>query len=118
MRHQFFRGAIAGGVGAAVVMVASAAMAGTGIGGVFNLGKTNTVNATSALTGSTSGAQLGVTNSGSGPALSLNVAGGQPPMTVNSSAKVGKLNASFLNGLNSAGFVQGGGQVRGFSVGL
>jgi hypothetical protein len=44
MRHQFFRGAIAGGIGAAVVMVASAAMAGTGLGGVFNLGKANTVN--------------------------------------------------------------------------
>ncbi|MFL5799674.1 MAG: hypothetical protein ACJ77A_17305 [Actinomycetota bacterium] len=118
MRHQFLRGAIAGGVGAAVVMMATAAMAGSGIGGVFNLGKTNTVNATSALAGSTSGAQLRVTNSGSGPALSLNVAAGKPPMTVNSSTKVGNLNAAFLNGLASSGYVQGGGQVRGFALRL
>jgi hypothetical protein len=116
--RQFLRGAIAGGVGAAVVMAATAAMAGTGIGGVFNLGKTNTVDATTALTGSTSGAQLGLTNSGAGPALSLKVASGKPPLSVNSSTKVNDLNASMLNGFTSGQFVQGGGQVRGFSLTL
>jgi hypothetical protein len=95
-------------------MVATAAMAGTGIGGVFNLGKTNTVDATTSLTGSTSGAQLGITNAGTGPALSLNVASGKPPLAVNSSTRVKNLNSSFLNGFTPSQFVQGGGQVRGF----
>jgi hypothetical protein len=116
--RQFLKGAMAGGVGAAVVMVATAAVAGTGIGGVFNLGKSNTVNAMTSLTGSTSGAQLGITNSGAGPALSLSVASGKPPLKVNSSAKVGNLNASLLYGLPSNEFVQGGGQVRGFFLHL
>jgi hypothetical protein len=99
-------------------MVATAAMAGTGIGGVFNLGKTNTVDATTSLSGSSSGAQLGVTNSGAGPALSLKVASGKPPLSVNSSAKVRNLNASMLDGFTSGQFVQGGGQVRGFYLTL
>jgi hypothetical protein len=116
--RQFLRGAIAGGVGAAVVMVATAAVAGTGIGGVFNLGKTNTVNATTSLTGSTSGAQLGITNSGAGPALALNVASGKPPLAVNSSTRVKNLNSAYLNGFTPNQFVQGGGQVRGFSLTL
>jgi hypothetical protein len=39
-------------------------------------------------------------------------------MTVNSATKVNNLNAAFVNGLDSTGFVQGGGQVRGFALTL
>ena len=51
---------------------ASAALAGTGVGAAFNLGKTNTVDALSSLVGSTS-SMLEVGNSGSGTALDLRV---------------------------------------------
>jgi hypothetical protein len=61
--RTFLKGAFAGGVGAALVLTATAAIAGTGIGGIFNLGQSNTVNATSALSGASVGAQLQVTNS-------------------------------------------------------
>ena len=64
--RTFLKGAFAGGIGAALVLAATAAVAGTGIGGIFNLGQTNTVNATSALSGASVGAQLQVTNSGTG----------------------------------------------------
>ena len=95
-------------MGAALVMTATAAVAGTGIGGVFNLGKTNTVNATTVLTGSTAGAQLGVTNSGSGPALSLDAPSGTPALAVNTTARVKNLKASYLHGFQPADFVQAG----------
>jgi hypothetical protein len=49
----------------------------SGVGAVFNLGKTNKVGATSTLTGSTGHQMLSVTNSGAGPALSLQVAKGR-----------------------------------------
>ena len=61
--RTFLKGAFAGGVGAALVLAATAAIAGTGIGGIFNLGQSNTVNATSSLSGASVGAQLQVTNS-------------------------------------------------------
>lgn len=59
----------------ACAAAATVAVAGTGIGGVFNLGQTNSVDATSRLQGaSSSGAQLAVTNtSTAGAALGLNV---------------------------------------------
>jgi hypothetical protein len=97
----FTKGAFAGGVGAMVVMGATVALAGTGIGGVFNLGKTNTVNATSVLTGSEKGAGLSVTNTnttaGSTP-LSLNAAAGHAPFAVSNTAQVAHLNSTFLEG--------------------
>ena len=43
--NTFLKGALAGGVGATAVLGATAAFAGSGIGGVFNLGATNTTNA-------------------------------------------------------------------------
>ncbi|HEX8102196.1 MAG TPA: hypothetical protein VF533_06280 [Solirubrobacteraceae bacterium] len=64
---SFWKGAMAGGVGAAVMTSATAALAGTGIGAVFNLGQTNTVNARSTLDGSVDDAQLAVGNTGTGP---------------------------------------------------
>jgi hypothetical protein len=57
--NTFLKGAFAGGVGATAVLGATAAFAGSGIGGVFNLGQVNTVDATSTLTGAkANGAEL------------------------------------------------------------
>src|SRR3954471_15314614 len=95
--HSFVKGAFAGGVGATVVLAATAAFAGTGVGGVFNLGQVNTVNETTALTGSKpSGAQLQVTNtSATGPAtgLAITPASSKPPLTVSNTRLNPKLNA-------------------------
>jgi hypothetical protein len=65
-------------VGLAVVLAllfgaAKTALAGTGVGATFNLGKKNTVDRLSQLVGSTAGAMLRVDNDGSGTALDLNV---------------------------------------------
>jgi hypothetical protein len=62
MRRMFFNGVLLGSVTTTVVLIAATAFAGTGIGAVFNLGRTNTVNAMSTLTGSTAGRMLQVTN--------------------------------------------------------
>ena len=58
----FFKGALAGGAGAAAVIAATAALAGTGVGAIFNLGVANTVDAQTSLAGTSAGAQLQVTN--------------------------------------------------------
>jgi hypothetical protein len=55
-------------------------VAGTGVGGVFNLGQTNTVNALSVLTGSVNRALLVLQNTSRGTsatALDLRVASGK-----------------------------------------
>jgi len=101
------------GTAAAVIAITGAA-SGSGVGAVFNLGKTNKVNATSSLTGSTKHPMLSVTNKGAGPALSLQVGKGKAPFSVNSSTQVAGLNASLLGGLAASQFVQGGGQSRSF----
>jgi hypothetical protein len=92
-----------------MVGVASVALAGTGVGGVFNLGVTNSVNAVTEL----------VSDAGTGPAgpmlridnnstatgatgLEIQTEAGQPPMTVSSAKKVAKLNADKLT--RCAGF--------------
>jgi hypothetical protein len=111
MQLSFGKGLMAGAAGAAVVLGITAAANALGVGSPFLLGKTNTVNATSALTGKTSGAMLNVTNSGGGTAVKLHVGSGHPPFSVNSAAKVANLNASLLGGIGPAGFVQGGGHV-------
>lgn len=80
---------------------ASVALAGTGIGGVFNLGKTNTVNAITKLTGSVAGSSLQIINSSTNAAataLDLQVATGKPPLKVNSTTKVTNLNADTVDG--------------------
>src|SRR5215469_9837678 len=103
------------GVGTAVAVIAiTGAASGSGVGAVFNLGKTNMVNATSSLTGSTKHSMLSVTNKGAGTALSLQVAKGKAPFSVNSSARVAGLNVSLLGGLAASQFVQGGGKARSF----
>src|SRR2546421_2052743 len=66
MKAAFYRGIVLGAAVSILVLVATVALAGTGIGGIFNLGQTNTVDATSALSGASVGPQLRVTNSGTG----------------------------------------------------
>jgi hypothetical protein len=101
-----------GVVAAAAVIAITGAASGSGVGAIFNLGQTNKVNATSALTGSTKHPMLSVTNSGPGTALSLQVKAGKAPFSVNSAVQVPKLNASLLGGLAASQFVQGAGQSR------
>jgi hypothetical protein len=88
-------------VTALTLVTASAAFAGSGIGGVFNLGVSNSVNAITALTGSVAGPSLRATNNSTNAgatALNLQVATGKPPMTVNSGTKVTNLNADRVDG--------------------
>jgi hypothetical protein len=76
------KSAVVGAIAALFVVAATSAFAGSGVGDVFNLGQGNSVDATSRLTGTTSGAQLqfsnandsfpsilGMSDSGSGAAL-------------------------------------------------
>jgi hypothetical protein len=116
MKLTFLKGVALGSVVAVATLSATSAMAGTGIGAVFNLGKTNKVNATSSLTGRASGTMLAVTNKGSGPALGLSVGKGTAPFKVNSRTEVTNLNAGLLGGLASANFVKGGGDAHAFAV--
>ena len=81
-------------------------MAGTGVGAVFNLGETNSVNATSTLKGGVAnGPMLKITNSGAGTALNLQVPFNKAPMFVNSSTKVTNLNSDKLDGKTSGDFM-------------
>jgi hypothetical protein len=128
MHGSFLKGAVVGFV-CAVLGGATVALAGSGIGGVFNLGVSNTVNAKTTLTGATAAAQLRVintsalagaaglaatsasssqtgvfTNTGGGPAGGFVVNPGVAPFTVSSTTKVGGLNADQLDGLDSSAF--------------
>ena len=111
MQLSFGKGFTAGAAAVAVVLAITAAANVLGVGTAFLLGKTNTVNATSTLTGKTQGPMLNVINSGPGTTLSLHASSGHPPFTVNSATQVANLNASLLGGIGPAGFVQGGGHV-------
>lgn len=105
-------------VGLAVVLalvlgVATTALAGTGVGATFNLGKVNSVSALSTLVGSTASSMLKVDNNGAGTALDLQVGPSTTPpeqkaaapMQVDSQAKVVNLNADELDGKDSAEFL-------------
>jgi hypothetical protein len=86
---------------ALTVGVVSTALAGTGAGSRFDLGKTNTVNAISKLVGSVAGPSLLIDNNSTNAAattLDLQVEPGKAPMKVNSSAKVANLNSDMLDG--------------------
>ena len=104
-------------VGLAVILaltvgLASTALAGTGVGSAFNLGKTNTVSAISKLVGSVAGPSLLIDNNSTNSAataLDLQVEAGKAPMKVNSGAKVANLNADKLDGMDA-------GQLQGFST--
>src|SRR4051794_11651887 len=108
MRAQLFiKGAFAGGVGATVVLGATAAFAGNGIGAVFNLGQTNTVDETTTLTGAkAAGAELQVQNtstSGAATGVSITTPAGKPAITVSNSTLIPRLNAQYLGGMQNSG---------------
>ncbi len=107
MRATFFKGTVLGAVVGSLTLVSTVAVAGTGVGGIFNLGQSNSVNATTTLTGATSGKQLQVTNSSTGvgaAGIGIKVAAGKPPLVVNSSTKVAGLNADKVDGLDATAF--------------
>jgi hypothetical protein len=86
---------------------ASAALAGSGVGGVFNLGVTNSVDAITNLVGSVTGPSLRIDNNSAdsaATALDLQVEAGSAPMKVNSGIKVTNLNADLLDDKNSTQF--------------
>ncbi|MEI7744634.1 MAG: hypothetical protein WCK58_12910 [Chloroflexota bacterium] len=89
----------------ATVVLAAPAIAGSGIGAVFNLGRTNTVNSGTTLKGAAAAPLLALGNSGTGAALSLTTKAGVPPMKVSSSTKVANLNADKLDGIDSTAFM-------------
>lgn len=102
-------GAVAGAVGAVLAIGALAggsALAGTGVGGVFNLGQTNAVNATTTLTGTPSGPSLSIKNNSTAPGsstLSLSPAAGRPAITVDNKVLNPQLNAQYLGGYTASG---------------
>jgi hypothetical protein len=109
MRSDLFKGAVLGSIVSTVVLLAASALAGTGVGAVFNLGTTNRVNATSTLKGATGGKSLQITNTGSGRGLGITVGSGKAPIVVNSSAgNATNLDADKLDGIDSSGFQQTG----------
>jgi hypothetical protein len=132
MRGSFLKGAAVGAVCVLVGGVSTLALAGSGVGGVFNLGVSNSVDAKTTLTGASSGIQLQVTNTNaagrnglgvtsasgyptgsftntaSGPAGAFTVNSGVAPFSVNSNTKVANLNADRLDGLDSTAFLTAG----------
>jgi hypothetical protein len=107
-RRGLRRGAVVAALGLATLVVVPSVMGGTGIGAIFNLGKTNKVNAPTTLTGSSRSPMLKLTNSGTGVALQLTTRTTVAPMKVNSSVKVANLNADKLDGIDSTGFMAAG----------
>ncbi len=93
---------------ALTVGAASTALAGTGVGARFDLGKTNTVNQISKLVGSVAGPSLTVDNNSAAvgaTALDLQVEPGKPPFKVNSATEVQGLNVDSLDSKNSSDFI-------------
>lgn len=98
---------------ALILGVATTALAGTGVGATFNLGKVNSVNAMSKLVGNVASSVLVVDNNGAGTALDLQVGPSTTapadksvaPMKVDSQARVNNLNADELDGKDSSEFM-------------
>lgn len=95
---------------ALTVGLASAALAGTGVGARLDLGKTNAVNAVTGLVGNVAGQpSLRIDNNSTAvgaTALDLQVEPGKPPMKVNSTTEVQGLNVDSLDSKNSTDFLQ------------
>jgi len=109
------KGVVLGVVVCAITLGSTAALAGSGIGGVFNLGTTNTTNASTVLQGSTNGQQLRVVNNAStgtaATGIGIHTAPNEPPLAVDSTARVKNLNADLLDGQTATAFVAGGGRI-------
>lgn len=106
---KFVKGIALGAVVSALTLVSTSAFAGSGIGGVFNLGKANSVDKTTTLQGSTNGQQLRVVNSSTGAdaaGIGIKTDAMRPPLAVNSQVKVANLDADLLDGLDSNAFQQ------------
>jgi hypothetical protein len=99
--------AFAGALMASTLTIASVAVAGNGVGGVFNLGQVNTVNGKTELEGSTPNNSLFVIDQ-NGTAVPLDIQGpaNKAPLKVNSLIKVSNLTADRLDGLDSAIFLK------------
>jgi hypothetical protein len=83
------------------VTIAASAIAGSGIGGIFRIGETNTVDANSTLTGATNGPQLSVANTSTGTnaaGIKITTPNSKPPLTVTSSQKAPNLTADLVDG--------------------
>jgi hypothetical protein len=96
---------------ALVVGLATAALAGTGVGATFNLGKLNTVNRISQLVGAPDNAMLRIVNNSNGTsatALDLQVQPASPPLEVNSSTMVPNLNANYVDNRRASSFMASG----------
>ena len=107
MKATFLKGVVLGSVVSVLMLTATAAFAGSGVGAVFNLGRYNGVNGTTKLGGSTAGKQLDITNTSNGKGaagIGITVHSGKPPLVVNSATKVTHLNADQLDGLDSSKF--------------
>jgi hypothetical protein len=109
MRHLrslsggFAHGIVVGVVVTVVVMLALPVVA--TVGGNFILGKANTADATTALSGAST-VTLRLTNTQAGaPALDLRVVSGAPPLRVNSMERVANLNADRLDGKHASAFL-------------
>lgn len=105
-------------IGAAVgvvllgVLAVPPALGGSGVGAVFNLGRGNSVNAVTTLSGTTTSRMLQITNYGTGAALQLNTKTTAPPLKVNSSVRVVNLNADKVDGVDASAFVQPTGETQ------
>jgi hypothetical protein len=72
----FLQGVALGAAVSSAVVAAAAAMAGTGVGGIMNLGQSNTVdNATTSLGGTNASAMLDVSNTSSAPNTGTAISG-------------------------------------------
>jgi hypothetical protein len=76
-------------------------------GGNFILGQSNSASSTTGLSAGTTGPALRVTNTSTGTAASFNAAVAHPAIAVNTSAKINKLNADMLDGIDSAALLDG-----------
>jgi hypothetical protein len=109
---EFFKGVVLVAIVSSTTVVSTAALAGTGIGGVFNLGTTNRTNATTVLQGATNGSELRVANDArTGIGIGIRTTANQPPLAVNSRRRVDNLNADLLDGQTASAFVTGSGRI-------
>jgi len=102
MRTPFYKGIALGAAVSMLVLVASTAVAGTGIGGIFNLGETNTVDATSRLNGTAASSMLDVGNAGTG-ANSNGIVGRSASPLAPALAGINSGGGSGLKGTSSSG---------------
>ncbi len=84
MKAVFSKGFVTGFAFAIVVLAVTAAWAGSGIGAVLNLGKKNSVDHQTALTGNAPVSMLKIQNQGAGTAANFSVQGGAAPFSVDS----------------------------------